>query len=119
MSYLNIKIYGIVQGVGFRPFVSRLADECGILGTVCNKGPYVEIFAQGTPVALENFIHGLHHRAPERSTILKIDVTELHEDAAFSRFDIVESAKEQGDIFVSPDIATCEKCRKELFDPEN
>jgi len=119
MSYLNIKIYGIVQGVGFRPFVSRLADECGILGTVCNKGPYVEIFAQGTPVALENFIHGLHHRAPERSTILKIDVAELHEDASFSRFDIVESAKEQGDIFVSPDIATCEKCRKELFDPQN
>ena len=44
----RIRVYGIVQGVGFRPTVSRHATTHGIRGTVCNKGPYVEIFAQGT-----------------------------------------------------------------------
>ena len=43
----NIRVYGIVQGVGFRPFVSRTCKENGITGTVANKGSYVEIFAQG------------------------------------------------------------------------
>ena len=46
MSLYHSKIYGIVQGVGFRPFVSRLAAKFGIRGSVANKGPYVEIFAQ-------------------------------------------------------------------------
>ena len=44
----RIRVYGIVQGVGFRPTVSRHATKNGIRGSVCNKGPYVEIFAQGT-----------------------------------------------------------------------
>ncbi len=119
MPFLNIKIYGIVQGVGFRPFVSRLADEHGILGNVCNKGPYVEILAKGSQASLEAFLDGLRHRAPERSTILNIDVAEQAISPSFSRFDIIESAKETGDIFVSPDIAICGKCKDELFDPAN
>ena len=119
MPLLNIKIYGIVQGVGFRPFVSRLADEGGILGSVCNKGPYVEILAQGEPPALEKFLSGLRCRAPERSAILKIDVAEEAAPRPFTRFDIIDSAKEQGDIFVSPDIAICSKCKEELFDPQD
>ena len=119
MPFLNIKIYGIVQGVGFRPFVSRLADEHGILGNVCNKGPYVEVLAQGPQASLDAFLDGLRHRAPERSTILKIDVAEQAASPSFSRFDIIESAKETGDIFVSPDIAICEKCKEELFDSGN
>ncbi len=121
VTFLNIKIYGIVQGVGFRPFVRRLADAYGITGNVCNKGPYVEVYAQGDSPALEKFMDGLRRRAPERSAILKIDVLELqgHARHSFSRFDIIESAKEQGDIFVSPDIAICSKCKEELFDPQN
>ena len=51
----RIRVYGIVQGVGFRPTVSRLAMETGITGTVCNKGPYVEILAQGTQEQVEAF----------------------------------------------------------------
>ena len=100
---LNIKIYGIVQGVGFRPFVNRLAQDLCIHGSVCNKGPYVEVYAQGEPAALNKFIDGLRHRAPERSAILKIDIHELPEDASYSHFEIIESSKERGDIFVSPD----------------
>ena len=60
----RIRVYGIVQGVGFRPTVSRHAMESGITGTVCNKGPYVEIFAQGRPVQVETFLTALRERPP-------------------------------------------------------
>lgn len=122
MSRWNIKIYGIVQGVGFRPFVSRLAVSCHICGTVCNKGPYVEIDAEGTKADFEQFRQGLRSKAPERSSILKMDIQQLEsneKEPVFEQFSIIESAREQGDIFVSPDIATCDKCREELFDPKN
>ncbi|WP_302488945.1 carbamoyltransferase HypF [uncultured Mitsuokella sp.] len=122
MTRLNIKIYGIVQGVGFRPFVSRLAAAHDIRGSVCNKGPYVEVLAEGTEKDLRSFRQGLRTEAPERAAILKIDAQEVPAAeiaAPFTSFDIIESAKERGDIFVSPDIATCDKCRAELFDPHD
>lgn len=120
MKRLNIKIYGIVQGVGFRPFVSRLADACQIRGTVCNKGPYVEVFAEGDNETLKRFVEGIPKKAPERAAILKVDVHEVTDaDVPYADFAIIESAKERGDIFVSPDIATCDKCRSELFDPKD
>ena len=56
---LNIKVFGIVQGVGFRPFVNRIANANKIFGTVANKGSYVEIFAQGSTVDLKNFLSAL------------------------------------------------------------
>ncbi|MCC8018125.1 MAG: Sua5/YciO/YrdC/YwlC family protein, partial [Lachnospiraceae bacterium] len=114
----HIRVYGIVQGVGFRPFVSRIADRIGVRGSVANKGSYVEIFAAGTQEQQEAFLHVLEHEAPERSAILKIDAADCA-DRDFDSFDIIESERETGDIFVSPDIATCPKCRQELFDPAN
>ena len=51
----KIRVYGIVQGVGFRPTVSRHAAAAGITGSVCNKGPYVEIFAQGEEKCVKRF----------------------------------------------------------------
>ncbi len=114
---LNIKVFGIVQGVGFRPFISRIAGDFFILGTVANKGSYVEIFAQGTPKNLENFVKAITEKAPPRSAILKVDVTEIFTEKIFTDFKIVESEHEAGDIFVSPDIAICENCASELFNP--
>ena len=119
MPLFHSKVYGIVQGVGFRPFVARLADEFNIYGSVANKGSFVEIFAAGTDKNLKNFYHKLEYSAPERSTILKIDTEELNSELNFTSFNIIESAKEQGDIFVSPDIAICDKCTAELFDKNN
>lgn len=113
-----IRVYGIVQGVGFRPFVSRIADKAGVTGSVANKGSYVEIYARGDEDELQEFLTDLEHNPPERAAVLKIDIHEC-EDISFSRFDIIESEKEEGDIFVSPDIATCPKCKKELYDPKN
>lgn len=113
-----LRVYGIVQGVGFRPFVARLAAEHGLWGSVCNKGPYVEIFLEGSSDAVAVFRDELITKAPPRSAILKVD----EESAVLtdvSSFEIIESAKERGAIFVSPDIATCPECKKELFDPQD
>lgn len=96
-----IRVYGIVQGVGFRPFVSRTADRIGVTGSVANKGSYVEIYVRGDDGRQREFREALEHEAPERSAILKIDVHDC-EDRAFSGFDIIESERETGDIFVSP-----------------
>ena len=115
---LNIKIFGIVQGVGFRPFVKNLADAHKILGSVSNRGSYVEIFACGTDCDLENFLDDINHKNPPRSAILKVYAEHLP-DKNFDDFQIIDSVHEAGDIFVSPDIAICEKCAAELFDPNN
>ena len=115
---LNIKIFGIVQGVGFRPFVKNLADDNKIFGTVANRGSYVEIFAQGDDFNLKNFLQDLQNKNPPRSTILKVDVN-IFPDKNFSDFQIIDSVHEVGDIFVSPDIAICDKCKEELFNPTN
>lgn len=113
-----IRVYGIVQGVGFRPFVSREASDLGLCGTVANKGSYVEIHAQGSEKAVEDLKKALESRPPERSVIMEIISAHLDEPP-FDSFEIIDSEKEKGDIFVSPDIAVCEKCKEELFDKTN
>lgn len=113
-----IRVYGIVQGVGFRPFVSREASDLGLCGTVANKGSYVEIHAQGSEKAVEDLKKALENRPPERSVIMEIISAHLDEPP-FDSFEIIDSEKEKGDIFVSPDIAVCEKCKGELFDKTN
>ena len=90
------RVYGIGQGVGFRPTVSRHAAETGITGSVCNKGPYVEIFAQGEPDQVDRFLDALEHRPPRRAAILKIDVKPAEAPPVFSEFTIIESEKTKG-----------------------
>ena len=117
----RIRVYGIVQGVGFRPTVSRHATTHGIRGTVCNKGPYVEILAQGTKEQIDGFLNELKEHPPKRAAILKINTKDVTAETAvhFEIFDIIESEKTKGEIFVSPDIAICEECKEEMFDPKN
>ena len=113
----RLRVYGIVQGVGFRPTVSRHAAASGIRGTVCNFGPYVEIFAQGTETQVDHFRNLLETRPPRRASILKIDDVFLADYPDFLDFSIVESGKTRGEIFVSPDIAICDDCLREMYDP--
>ena len=111
-----IRLYGIVQGVGFRPFVSRTAMQYGITGSVANKGSYVEVHCAGREEQLELFIAQLKNDPPPRSMVLKVEVAD--DDMPLQEiFSIIESEHEAGDIFVSPDIAVCPVCQKELFDP--
>ena len=115
----RIRVYGIVQGVGFRPTVSRQATAHGIYGTVCNKGPYVEIYAQGSGAQVDGFLKDLEERPPKRAAILKINVEHLDNNPEFDGFEIIESEKTKGEIFVSPDIAICDECKEEMFDKKN
>ena len=119
MALYQSKIFGIVQGVGFRPFVARLAARFHICGSVCNKGPYVEVFAQGSEAAVDQFLTAIEQEPPERASILKLTRQKLDQAETYADFQIIESAKERGSIFVSPDIATCDKCKAELFDPQD
>ena len=115
----RIRVYGIVQGVGFRPTVSRHATKNGIKGSVCNKGPYVEIFAQGTQEQVDGFLDDLENRPPKRAAILKINVEPEENPVSYERFEIIESEKTKGEIFVSPDIAICDECKEEMFHPKD
>ena len=122
-----IRVFGIVQGVGFRPTVKRHADACDIAGSVSNKGPYVEIFAEGSEECVHSFIKQIQEEPPKRAVILKLDVENVEsgedgihkvesETDSKEKFKIIESEKEEGEIFVSPDIAICPECKKELYD---
>lgn len=122
-----IRVFGIVQGVGFRPTVKRHADACDIAGSVSNKGPYVEIFAEGSEECVHSFIKQIQEESPKRAVILKLDVENVEsgedgihkvesETDSKEKFQIIESEKEEGEIFVSPDIAICPECKKELYD---
>ena len=113
-----LRVFGIVQGVGFRPTVARHASTCDIKGTVSNKGPYVEIYAQGSEEQVAHFKELLEKKPPQRSTILKITSQKVIAPV-FEDFQIIQSEKTKGEIFISPDIATCETCRQELYDPSN
>ena len=119
MATRRIRAYGIVQGVGFRPTVARYAMASGIVGTVCNKGPYVEVLAQGRDEQIDRFVGLLRTQPPRRAAILKLDVKPVTDAPAYEDFSIVESEKTEGEIFVSPDIAICDECKQELFDPRN
>ena len=112
----RIKLYGIVQGIGFRPFVKRLADELHINGSVCNHGSFVDIVAEADRNSIDEFERRLTSDAPPASHIVRVR-TDSEEPLGEADFLIVKSRKERGEIYVSPDLAICPECEKELFDP--
>ena len=113
----KIKVYGIVQSVGFRPFISLLAKEYGICGTVSNCGSFVEIMAQGEKCVLDAFLQDISRKAPKKSSILNITCETAETDVPYLSFDIIESQKETGEVYVSPDLAICDACKEELMNP--
>ena len=119
MKTVRLKVYGIVQGVGMRPVVARHATACGVTGTVANRGPYVEIFAQGEEEKVDEFVRLIEEQPPKRAAILKIDNRTLDDAQIFESFEIIESGKTSGEIFVSPDIAICDECLEELYSKKN
>lgn len=119
MKTVRLKVYGIVQGVGMRPVVARHATACGVTGTVANLGPYVEIFAQGDGKKVDEFVRLIEEEPPKRAAILKIDCRTLDDAPIYGSFEIIESGKTSGEIFISPDIAVCDECLEELYDKKN
>lgn len=117
MRYLRIEVTGIVQGVGFRPFVYRLAVSHGIKGQVANTPEGVEILACGEESQLERFLRGLQEEAPPQALVESIVEKDSLPFSATS-FEIVSSRGEgEKCVLISPDLATCDDCLRELFDP--
>ena len=115
----RIHIAGIVQGVGFRPFVYRLAKEYGITGWVLNGETGVEIHAEGSAAAIEAFAHAIAGEPPPAARIagFKMARTDV---AHFTAFEIRRSEHRAAPtVRVSPDLPVCEQCLSELFDPND
>jgi hydrogenase maturation protein HypF len=116
---LHVSITGVVQGVGFRPFIYRQATELGLAGWVSNSTRGVTIEAEGSPGKLRDFLRRIEREKPALAAIQTLE----HVFAApvgYSGFEIRESAV-IGDktALVLPDIATCPDCLREMFDPTN
>jgi len=112
-----ISVRGVVQGVGFRPFVYRLAHEHGLAGWVLNHSGGVEIEVEGPAAALVPFVRDLEAKAPPLARIESIEVADAP-PAGYTTFEIRHSVAEEGRYqLISPDIATCPDCLRELLDP--
>ena len=107
----QIRIRGIVQGIGFRPFVYRLARRFELHGSVLNASDGVLVVVEGSADALERFIQELATEHPPFARIDETTVTDL-EPAGESGFTILGSTSEKDEyVLVSPDLATCPDCR--------
>ncbi|MGB9681368.1 MAG: carbamoyltransferase HypF [bacterium] len=114
----HLSVYGVVQGVGFRPFIYKLAKEYHLNGWVLNTSSSVEIEIEGKPEDIEGFISDIKRKSPPLARIEKISIEEVKPNN-YSDFVIKESKKDLGYQLISPDIATCDECLKELFSPNN
>ncbi len=118
-SRLKVAIRGAVQGVGFRPFVYRLAAEQDLAGWVNNSTQGVFIEAEGAREALEKFLLRLETDKPPRSFIQSLEASWL-DPIGYPGFEIRESASGGArTALVLPDIATCPDCLREIFEPAN
>ena len=121
MQRLHVHITGVVQGVGFRPFVHSLADRFRLLGWVINDTRGVEIEVDGNPEQLDSFLDALTTEAPPLAQIVSVDHeiidagTDIHK-----RFEIRSSEIVKGErVLISPDVAVCHDCLREMYDPDD
>jgi len=120
LAGLHLSIHGMVQGVGFRPFVYRLAHRYGLTGTVANNGDGVVIRVDGPKPALDGFVAALRTEAPPMARIGRIEVQPAATLSGETAFRILPS--QQGgrpSTQIAPDIALCADCRREIQDPAN
>ncbi|HEY6808116.1 MAG TPA: carbamoyltransferase HypF, partial [Gemmatimonadales bacterium] len=116
---LRLRVSGVVQGVGFRPFVHRLALRHALGGWVLNGAGDVQIAVEGPPAELAAFVRELETEAPPLARIESVDA-EPGTPTGVAAFTIRESRDEPGRRQpVSPDVALCAPCERELFDPAN
>jgi hydrogenase maturation protein HypF len=115
---LRVQIRGAVQGVGFRPFVYRLASDLDLRGWVINSSAGVVVEVEGGTDALERFLLLVARDRPPRAIVQGLESAYL-DPVGFTGFEIRESAGGDKTTLVLPDIATCPECLAELFDPAN
>lgn len=115
----HAEIKGIVQGVGFRPFIHQLAREFGMKGWVLNATDGVTLEVEGELGRVEGFLRSLQTETPPLVVIDGLQVTRLS-PIGYDDFTIRKSVEKAGEfVLVSPDVATCEECQAEIFDPDD
>jgi hydrogenase maturation protein HypF len=115
----HIQVRGIVQGVGFRPFVYNLAHSLGLTGFVFNSSSGVTIEIEGDGAAVEAFLQTLKENPPQLAEITGITVSEMAVEGS-AGFSILGSREEAGEfVLVSPDAGTCDACWSDFGDPAN
>lgn len=123
MRTKKITVKGLVQGIGYRPFVAETAERCRIGGWVRNTDGIVTILASGTTEDLESFWHQLKINSPVGAKVEELLCEEINFQC-FSSFQIIESEKrteeeEKGIPLIPADLPTCDRCLGELHDPKN
>ena len=119
MQRLRITLRGAVQGVGFRPFVYRLATEMSLAGWVLNSSSGLVVEVEGSPDELQRFEQRIERERPKASVITTRESAWLPLQG-FTKFEIHHSESDSAkSVNVLPDLATCDDCRTELFDPAN
>lgn len=115
----RIDVRGVVQGVGFRPFIVRLADDLGLSGSVGNDATSVFVEVEGQEHAVDEFMRRVVADAPPLARVVAVSAVELS-PLGVDGFAIVPSRQSHGDrTLVPPDVATCEDCLAELGDPSD
>ena len=118
MERVLIHIHGIVQGVGFRPFIHKQVRAYRLAGTIKNTSSGVELELEGERAELERFIDDLPRKAPKLAVIERVETEFSAELKHFSDFEILQSKTEaQRNTLISPDIGICDDCLRELRDP--
>ena len=118
-SACSIKVRGVVQGVGFRPFVFRLARANTLSGWVLNGEEGVEIFLEGADQGLQAFVQALQTEPPPAAQITDIRI-QTSKPLGYNEFTIRESQRnERPSVRISPDLPVCDDCLRELFDPDD
>ena len=112
----RIRVHGVVQGVGFRPFVYRIATRHGLVGTVRNTAAGVEIDVEGASRALDSFLDDLVGDPPPLAQVDAMEVDDA-EPRGLACFTIDSSQDGDGLLPIAPDVATCPACARELVDP--
>ncbi len=117
MRRVRVRVEGTVQGVGFRPFIYRLAHELDLGGHVLNDAHGVVIDAQGTPAAIDELLARIPAEAPPLAVVEQLSVSEQRLGARTPFVIAASAAGTSRDAPVAPDSATCPDCLRELFDP--
>ncbi len=116
----EVKVLGTVQGVGFRPFVYRLAQEFGVKGTISNSSQGVVIEAEGDCLSIEGFISKLCQTPPPLAQVRSFERVSCSAPKGFSHFTILGSVgSENSTALIPPDIGICDDCLCDITDPEN
>ncbi len=116
----NIHVNGIVQGVGFRPFIHKQITDHSLLGWIRNTSSGAEIEIEGTEERVDLFIEELRTKSPKLSLIETVTFEKFTELKNYTEFEIIKSkAEDSRDTLISPDVCVCDDCIREMFDSKD